>query len=213
MAAERPAWEQVVTELVAERGDALLSYARLLTGGADDAADLVQDALVRTFGRLRNGFTVASAEAYVRRAILNASLDRGRRVSLWRRVAPSQYVPEELPASDDATADRLDLHDELRKLTPRERACLVLRYYDDLKVDDVATTLGISSGAVKRYLSDGLAKMAIALADDGTAEGRLGPGGARPGTGHTPLRGPSALQSPDSPHRPDTKEGDRAQRS
>ena len=75
-------WELVVAELVAERGDALLRYARLLTGSADDAADLVQDALVRTFGRLRNGFTVESAEAYVRRAILNASLDRGRRVSL-----------------------------------------------------------------------------------------------------------------------------------
>ena len=55
----------------------------------------------------------------------------------------------------------------------------MLRYYDDLKVDDIAETLGISSGAVKRYLSDGLAKMAIALADDGTAADRLGPAGAR----------------------------------
>ena len=110
-------WERVVTELVAERGDALLRYAILLTGSADDAADLVQDALVRTFGRLRNGFTVASAESYVRRAILNASLDRGRRVSRWRKVAPTQYVPEELPATDEATGLRLDLHEELRKLT------------------------------------------------------------------------------------------------
>lgn len=205
-----PAWERVVTELVAERGDALLRYATLLTGSADDAADLVQDALVRTFGRLRNGFTVASAESYVRRAILNASLDRGRRVSRWRKVAPSQYEPDELPPADDATGLRLDLHEELRKLTPRERACLVLRYYDDLKVDDIAATLGISSGAVKRYLSDGLAKMAIALADDGTAADRLGPGGARPGTGTTPLRRPT-LARPDEAH-PDAKEGDRAHR-
>lgn len=192
----RPAWERVVTELVAERGDALLRYATLLTGSPDDAADLVQDALVGTFGRLRNGFGVASAESYVRRAILNASLDRGRRVSRWRRVAPSQYVPDELPPADDATGLRLDLHEELRKLAPRERACLVLRYYDDLKVDDIAEALGISSGAVKRYLSDGLAKMAIALADDGTAADRLGPGGARPGTGTTPWRRPSSDGTP-----------------
>ncbi len=205
MASDRT-WERVVAELVEQRGDALLRYARLLTGGDEDAADLVQDALVRTFGRLRNGFTVDSAEAYVRRAILNASLDRGRRVSLWRRIAPSQYVRDELPAPDAASDARLDLHEELRKLTPRERACLVLRYYDDLKVDDIADTLGISSGAVKRYLSDGLAKMAIALADDGTAEGRLGPGGARPGTGTTPYRGASALRPTE------TKEGDRAHR-
>ncbi|AYF98775.1 SigE family RNA polymerase sigma factor [Protaetiibacter intestinalis] len=198
-------WEQVVAELVAERGDALLRYARLLTGSPDDAADLVQDALVRTFGRLRNGFSVESAEAYVRRAILNASLDHGRRVTLWRRIAPAQYQPDELPPADGAIELRLDVHEELQKLTPRERACLVLRYYDDLKVDDIAATLGISSGAVKRYLSDGLAKMAIALADDGTAEGRLGPGGARPGTGTTPLRRPASA--------PDPKEGDRARRS
>jgi RNA polymerase sigma-70 factor (ECF subfamily) len=58
------------------------------------------------------------------------------------------------------------LHSELRKLTARERACLVLRYYDDLKVDDIARTLELSSGAVKRYLSDGLGKMAIALSND-----------------------------------------------
>jgi RNA polymerase sigma-70 factor (ECF subfamily) len=84
----------------------------------------------------------------------------------------------------------------------------VLRYYDDLKVDDIATTLGISSGAVKRYLSDGLAKMAIALADDGTVADRLGPGGARPGTGTTPLRPATrAIRSAS-----DAKEGDRAHR-
>ena len=172
--AARAQWEQVVHDLVSERGEALLRYATLLCGSRDDAADLVQDALVRTFGRLRNGFTVESAEAYVRRAIVNGHLDGGRRTTRWRRIAPLEYVPDEQESSAPSVNLRLDLHEELRKLTPRERACLVLRYYDDLKVDDIAATLGISSGAVKRYLSDGLAKMAIALADDGTVEQRLG---------------------------------------
>ncbi len=172
--AERPAWEQVVTRLVAERGDALLRYAWLLTGNRDDAADLVQDALVRTFGRVRNGFSVESAEAYVRRAMLNGYLDAGRRRTRWRRVAPLEYAPDSGPSPTPASDLRLDLHEELRKLSPRERMCLVMRYYDDLKVDDIAELLGISAGAVKRYLSDGLAKMAIALADDGTIEDRLG---------------------------------------
>jgi len=163
---EQPQWERVVSELVAHRGDALLRYATLLCGDREEAADLVQDALVKTFGRLRNGFGVESAEAYVRRVILNTHLDGGRRRSLWRRVAPLEYVPEEATSDALATDTRLDLHGELRKLTPRERACLVLRYYDDLKVDDIATTLGVSSGTVKRYLSDGLAKMAVALAPE-----------------------------------------------
>jgi RNA polymerase sigma factor (sigma-70 family) len=76
----------------------------------------------------------------------------------------------ELDSPAEATDARLDLHGELQKLTPRERACLVLRYYDDLKVDDIAETLGLSSGAVKRYLSDGLARMAAALRPDDGSE-------------------------------------------
>lgn len=175
----RPVWEGVVTELVARRGEALLRYATLLCGSRDDAADLVQDALVRTFGRLRNGFSVESAEAYVRRAILNGHLDDRRRTTRWRRIAPLEYRPDEVGSPAGATEARLDLHEELRKLTPRERACLVLRYYDDLKVDDIAAALGISSGAVKRYLSDGLAKMAISLADDGSLDDHVTPRAAQ----------------------------------
>jgi RNA polymerase sigma factor (sigma-70 family) len=72
-------------------------------------------------------------------------------------------VPEQGESAVPASESRIDLQGELQKLAPRERACLVLRYYEDLKVDDIATALGISSGAVKRYLSDGLARMAVAL--------------------------------------------------
>lgn len=158
-------WEQVVTRLVAERGESLQRYAYLLCGNADDAADLVQDALVKTFGRLRNGFTVASAEAYVRKAVLNTYLDGGRRRTLWRRIAHLTAVPEEQESADPATDARIDLLGQLRSLAPRERACIVLRYYEDLKVDDVAAELEISPGAVKRYLSDALGKLAISLAE------------------------------------------------
>ena len=157
------AWESIVTTLVAERGDALTRYAYLICGSQDDAADLVQDALVKTFGRLRNGFTVRSAEAYVRRAILNSYLDSGRRTTRWRKILHLQAVPDIEESQAPATESRLDLCEELLKLTPRERACLVLRYYEDLKVSDIADTLEISDGAVKRYLSDGLAKMSISL--------------------------------------------------
>jgi RNA polymerase sigma factor (sigma-70 family) len=155
-----------VHQLVAERGDALTRYAYFVSGSWDDAADLVQDALVSVFGRLRNRHTVTSAEAYTRRAILNGFIDAGRRRSSWRRIQHLEAVGVEVAPADTDTESRIELHEELRKLTPRERACLVLRYYDDLKVDDIAATLGLSAGAVKRYLSDGLSKMAIALRDE-----------------------------------------------
>jgi RNA polymerase sigma factor (sigma-70 family) len=165
----------VVIQLVAERGDALTRYAYFVSGSRDDAADLVQDALVKTFGRLRNGFSVASAEAYVRRAILNTYLDSGRRTTRWRKIAHLTATPELTDSESVDTEQRLDLHEELRKLSPRERACLVLRYYDDLKVDDIATTLELSPGTVKRYLSDGLAKMAISLSHDTDATATVTP--------------------------------------
>lgn len=156
-------WEDVATRLVAERGEALSHYAYLISGNRDDASDLVHDALVKTFGRLRNGFTITSAEAYVRRAILNTYLDRGRRVTRWRKIAHLTVERDEQPSADSATETRLDVQSQLMKLRPRERACIVLRYYEDLKVDDIAETLQISPGAVKRYLSDGLARMAEGL--------------------------------------------------
>lgn len=161
--AGEPRWEDVVTRLVEERGDALTRYAYLVSGNRDDASDLVQDALVKTFGRLRNGFSIASAEAYVRRTILNTYLDSGRRVSRWRKIAHLQAAPDIAEAKDGETEVRLDVQGQLARLSPRERACIVLRYYEDLKVDDIAEWLAISPGAVKRYLSDGLAKMAISL--------------------------------------------------
>jgi len=163
----RAAWEDVVERLVAERGDALTRYALFMCGNRDDAADLVQEALVKTFGRLRNGFTIVSAESYVRRAILTTYLDAGRRSSRWRKIAHLEAAPELGAEHDGEIAARIDVHAQLMTLTVRERACVVLRYYDDLKVDDIATELKLSSGAVKRYLSDGLAKLKITLADPG----------------------------------------------
>lgn len=152
-------WEDVVTALVATRGEALTRYAYFVSGNADDAADLVQEALVKTFGRVRNGFTVASAEAYVRRAILNTHLDSRRRRQRWRRIAHLTATPDILETIEQPSDDSLDLQSQLARLSPRERACIVLRYYEDLKVDDIAEQLDISAGSVKRYLSDALARL------------------------------------------------------
>jgi RNA polymerase sigma factor (sigma-70 family) len=166
---DAPQWERVVARLVAERGDALVRYAAFVSGSAQDAPDLVQDALVKTFGRLRNGFSMDSAEAYVRRAIVTLQIDRARRSGRWRRIAHLGVDPDAASSPAETTDARLDVYDELRKLSPRERACLVLRYYEDLTVDDIARTLELSPGTVKRYLSDGLGKMASSLGSDARA--------------------------------------------
>ena len=167
-------WDAVATELVASRGDALSRYAYLLTGSVDDAADLVQDALVRTFGTPRARLDLRRAEAYVRRAILNAVIDRSRRDGTWRRVRHLAVVPASTASPADAADERIDLAARLRQLAPRQAACIVLRYYDDLTVDGVAEVLGISSGAVKRYLSDGLRALSSAIDPAGERSARTG---------------------------------------
>lgn len=175
-------WELVVAELVAERGEALVRYATLLTGDEEEARDMVQDALTATFGRLRNGFAVEQAEAYVRRAIANRFLDRARRGQRWRRIAPLVGERESLDSGSTLTGERLDMAARLQRLTPRERACIVLRYDEDRTVEQIAAELGISAGAVKRYLSDALGKLRVMLERERERESRtLGPAPDRAG--------------------------------
>lgn len=144
-----------LTALVAERGGALVGYAYLLTGNLAEAEDLVQEGLVRTFARRRAGTDVTWLEAYVRHAILNAYLDAYRKRRRWLSVvhlaADANHADV---AADGVAVRRVDVRDALLTLPPRERACVVLRYFDDLSTREVADRLGLSPGAVKRYLAN-----------------------------------------------------------
>lgn len=162
-------WAQVLTELVDRRGGALVRYAALLSGHDDQAEDLVQEALVRTFasssGRRAE---VEDAEAYVRRAILNTYLDGYRRRQRWAAIRHLFGRHEEAPAAD--VEGRADLHAALAQLPPRQRACVLLRYFADLPLDAVAREMGITVGTVKRHLHDATARLG-GLLEPAPAEG------------------------------------------
>ncbi len=161
-------WEPMLDQLVRERYPRLLSRATLLCGSRHDAEDLVQDALVATFGGRARFATVAEAEHYVRRAIASRFIDRGRRATrerdAHRRLAGrAQPVVEiQLPGLTR------ELVDALAQLPPRVRACVVLRHLEDLSVRETAETLGLSEGAVKRYTADAVTLLDAAL---GTTSG------------------------------------------
>jgi RNA polymerase sigma-70 factor (ECF subfamily) len=165
--------DEVVAALARDRGQALVGYAYLLTGSVKDAEDLVQDALVKTVLRARSGLTVEIAEAYVRRAVLTTFIDGHRRLRRWRDAVPRLGHESTLPVPD--TADRVtaqvDVRAALATLPRRERACVVLRYYEDLPLAEIAETLGVSVGAVKRYLSNGTHRLEGIL---GAVDGRAG---------------------------------------
>jgi RNA polymerase sigma-70 factor (sigma-E family) len=149
--------ERAFEDFVARAGDRLLRSAVLLVGDRGTAEDLVQGALERTY---RHWPRVSSGqpEAYVRRALVNAAASRWRRRGV--REVPLDATHEVTVADD---RDRLALRDGLIRalltLPARQRAVLVLRYFDDMSEADVAATLGCSVGSVKSQASRGLVRL------------------------------------------------------
>lgn len=139
-------------------GAQMCRTAYLLCGDWHRAADLTQEALIRLYVAWPRLDTSAGLRAYVRRAVVSALVDSARRRSSTER--PSAVMPE--GSVEDATgivADRLLLMEALAELPPRQRACVVLRYYEDLSVDEVAVALGCRSGTVKSQTAHGLAAL------------------------------------------------------
>ncbi len=163
-------WSRYAEELSSTRYPALLAYAMILAGDRAAAEDLVADALVRTFGRPRRLANVGQAEAYVRRAILTAFLDGARRSASRTRAYTRVAEPLIEPARENAIDDREEMLAALAQLAPQVRACVVLRFYDDLPVAEVAHRAGIAVGTAKRYLHDGMAALRIEL-DDAEIDG------------------------------------------
>ena len=152
-------WEGLLQQLVEERWPRLLARATLVAPSPADAEDLVQDALVATFSSRARFTSLGQAEQYVRRAIVTRSIDKARTAASERRatdLAAAQPVPVEqttLPGLER------DVVEALGRLTPRQRACVVLRHLEDLSVAQTADQLGLSQGAVKRYTSEAAATM------------------------------------------------------
>jgi RNA polymerase sigma-70 factor (sigma-E family) len=144
-------------QYVVARSAALLRTAYLLTGNRADAEDLLQTTLAKTYlswDRIRDR---QALDGYVRRAMVNTQ------TSFWRRKKPESLydVPPDRPGRD-ALADA-DLHDALwqalARLGRKQRAILVLRYYEDLSEAETAELLGVSVGTVKSTTSRALAAL------------------------------------------------------
>ena len=162
-------WETELTELVTRRGGALVGYAYSLTRDRPLAEDLVQDALVKVYSRLRRpprtddgGRQVVdldrpqltNAEAYVRRAILTIFLDRYRRQNSWSGLKHLLADDDRSPGADRIATARVDVGVALARLSPRQREVVVLRFFEDMTVPQIAAALGTRPGTIKRHLSN-----------------------------------------------------------
>jgi RNA polymerase sigma-70 factor (sigma-E family) len=138
---------------VAQRGDALLRLAYLLTGSRADAEDVVQDVLVRALPRWDRIAAADDVDAYVRRMVVNAHTSWWRR---WRRrETPVEQVRDGVvdpaPPRDD------DLWRACLALSADQRAAVVLRFYEDLTYPEIAALTGVREGTVRSRVSRGLA--------------------------------------------------------
>ncbi|GAA2018016.1 SigE family RNA polymerase sigma factor [Catenulispora yoronensis] len=157
-------WADTLVDLLQARGLALRRYAVLLCGNEHDADDLLQEALARLFaGR---GYKVGpqGLEAYLCKIMANLVIDTGRRHQRWLKVRHRFAMPtHDEGRTAEASAERMDARASLETLSPQQRVCAVLRYYDDLTVPEIATRLGLAEGTVKRHLSDAARRLAEQL--------------------------------------------------
>jgi RNA polymerase sigma-70 factor (sigma-E family) len=153
---------------VRARTPALLRSAYLLTGDQHLAEDLVQSALGQTHRAWRRLYASGNAEAYTRKTMYHLQVSRWRR----RRVAESLAGdlpdrPGGQPDHADQTVLRLSLRDALSRLTRKQRAVIVLRFFDDLTELQAADTLGVSIGTVKSQTAKALERLRVLAPDLG----------------------------------------------
>ncbi|WP_327088884.1 SigE family RNA polymerase sigma factor [Nonomuraea sp. NBC_01738] len=147
-------------DFVAERGDALLRYGYVLTGNPHDAADLVQEALLKLRGAWQRVRLKDSPEGYARTTMARLH------IAAWRRRR-REHLAWDLPEREHhdllPTGDEQALWETLAGLPRKQRTVLVLRYYEQLTDAEIAALLGISTGTVRSQASRALEKLRSAV--------------------------------------------------
>jgi RNA polymerase sigma-70 factor (sigma-E family) len=158
-------WHQMLAGLAGGRLAALKRHAFLLCGDESLAEDLVQEALVRAFSRSLYLPRPGTAEAYVRKVMVNLFIDQSRRRARWNTAAPLLARAEPVPDIAEQVAIRDAVLTAMDGLSPRQRACVVLRFYEDLPVAEVAQVLGVQVGTASRYLSEAVTRLGELMTD------------------------------------------------
>lgn len=144
---------------VEARQQALMRTAYLLVGDIHLAEDLLQTVFAKVARHWSRVARDGNPEAYTRRCLVNEAVSWRRRRQ-WYAESPSAHPPEPVRAGDEVDAlHRIVLRRALAKLTPRQRAVIVLRFYEDRGVQETAELLGCSPGTVKSQTSHALGRL------------------------------------------------------
>ncbi|MFF5177322.1 SigE family RNA polymerase sigma factor [Micromonospora sp. NPDC000316] len=190
--ASRDPLEEEFREFVAARSAALLRTAYLLTGDWATAEDLLQTALTKTYLAWKRLGGIEAVEPYARRVMVNTSTSWWRR--RWHGERPTEVLPERAGVDEiEQQLDRDLLWRHLKELPNRQRAVLVLRYYEDMSEAQTAAILDISPGTVKSQASRALGtlrrRMGAAMPDLFGDAARPDQAAKPAATGRAPLAG------------------------
>lgn len=143
-------------------GPRLVRYAYLITGDRYLAEDLVQDVLVDAFSKWERISNAADVDSYLRRSVMN------RRVSWWRRTGRREVsaVARHLPPAETPTSARPELWAACLLLPERQRAAVVLRYYEEREFAEIAEILGLRESSVRGLVSRGVAALKTSLSEE-----------------------------------------------
>ncbi|WP_283136356.1 SigE family RNA polymerase sigma factor [Rhizohabitans arisaemae] len=155
-------------EFVAARADALLRYGYVLSGNPHDAADLTQEALIRLHRAWSRVQSKQNPESYTRMIMARLHISWWR---LRRRERLAWDLPDETHRDFLPSEAEHGLWQALTGLPRKQRAVLVLRYYEDLDDAEIAEVLGVSRGTVRSHASLGLGKLRSSVPHLKTADG------------------------------------------
>jgi RNA polymerase sigma-70 factor (sigma-E family) len=161
----RSAWTRAeLAEQFAGRARSMRRTAYLLCGDWNQAEDLVQTVFTNVYAGRRRIRERAALGSYLRQALMRTYLDANARH--WRRERATDDLPDNASPTGDSVEDRIVLLNALARVPPRQRACLVLRFYDDCTVEETAALLECSAGTVKSNTARGLDALRAVLTDE-----------------------------------------------
>ena len=147
--------QEAFAEYVSARWGAHFRLAKLLVGEFG-AEDLTQTALMKAYLAWNRVEAADSPDAYVRRIIVNTAISEGKRRQRAQRDAAESPLDGEPLSIETELVERSAMRARLRKLPPRQRAVIVLRYYEDMSEAEIAKTLNCAPGTVKAHAAAGL---------------------------------------------------------
>lgn len=169
----RPEEEDEFRQYVAGRLADLRRFAYLCCGDWHRAEDATQTAFTKLYVSWRRISRMEAPDAYVRRMVVNALNGVHRHGWFRREHTTGEAFPERpSPGGVEPAADRVTMLAALARLSPRRRATLVLRFWEDRSVEETAHVMGCSPSTVKAHTAKGLAMMRVLLAEPETTERR-----------------------------------------